>query len=123
MKAHRIFGFNEVQEELGLALIVSRFGELVVSGSRGLGVFDVSNQVDYSIHGNIAKLEGPILDGVDAFAKFLLGPFVAGLTGAVDVEERAANMVIADFVRAFARVGHVAIGAGNAGARVNALAP
>ena len=48
---------------------------------------------------------------------------VAGLARARDVQQRAAHPVVADLDRAFALVRHVAVGAGDAGARVDALAP
>ena len=38
-------------------------------------------------------------------------------------EQRAAHVVVADLDRALAHVGHVAVGAGDAAAGVDALAP
>ena len=48
---------------------------------------------------------------------------MAGLASAVDVEHRAAHVVVADLEGAFALIGHVAVGAGHAGTRVDALIP
>ena len=39
------------------------------------------------------------------------------------VQQRAADVVVADLDRPFAHVGHVAVGAGHAAAGVDALAP
>ena len=48
---------------------------------------------------------------------------MAGLTGFIDVQQGAAHVVVADFVRADPLVRHVAIGARDARPRVDALAP
>ena len=52
-----------------------------------------------------------------------LGDLVARQAGVVDIEQRTADMVVADLERPHALVGHVAIRAGDARARVDALAP
>ena len=60
---------------------------------------------------------------IDAGPQLLLRPLVAGLAGAVDVEQRALHVMVADLHRAGALVRHVAVGAGHARPRVDALVP
>ena len=62
------------------------------------------------------------LDGLGAGFELVLGDGVAGLAGAGDVQQRAAHPVVGDLDRPLALVGHVAVGAGDAGAGVDALA-
>ena len=71
----------------------------------------------------LRSVDGALLDRLGARQQLLLGPLVAGLAGVVDVEQRAAHVVVADLQRAHARVRHVAVGAGHARARVDALVP
>ena len=54
-----------------------------------------------------------LLNGVDAGQNFSRRNMVAGLAGAVDVEQGAAHPVVADLAGAVAHVGHVAVGAGH----------
>src|SRR3712207_7898250 len=49
-------------------------------------------------------------------SQLVLRPLVARLAGSVDVQEGAPDVVIADLHRSLARVRHVAVGAGDAGA-------
>ena len=72
--------------------------ELLVGGAGRLGRLDVVDERDERVHREVAHLEGAVLDRVDAVAQLVLGPLVAGLAGAVDVEQRAAHVVIADLL-------------------------
>jgi hypothetical protein len=85
--------------------------------------FDVVDQVHERVHRLVAQVVRAFLDGLHARLEFLLRPLVAGLACVVDIEQRAAHLVIADLVRAHAFVRHVAIGARHAGSRVDALLP
>ncbi len=97
--------------------------QLFVAAAGGHRRLEVHDQRDEGIHRLIAQQLGALLDRLDARLQLLLRPAVAGLAGVVDVQQRAAHVVVADLLRADAFVGHVAVGAGDAGARVNALAP
>ena len=85
--------------------------------------FEIRDQIHQRIHRHIAQLVGALLNRLDPRLELFLRPLVAGLASAVDVEHRAAHVVVADLERAFALVRHVAIGAGHARARVDPLIP
>src|SRR5215467_6266228 len=64
-----------------------------------------------------------ILDRGYPARQLRLGDGVASLTGAVDVEQGAAHPVITHLEGAHALIGHVTVGAGDAGAGVHTLLP
>src|SRR5215470_9492874 len=64
-----------------------------------------------------------ILDRGYPARQFRLGDGVASLSGAIDVEQGAAHPVIAHLEGAHALIGHVAVGAGDAGSGVHTLLP
>jgi hypothetical protein len=72
-----------------------------------------SDQVYQRVHRQIAQAISALLNRFHAGLQFFLRDFMTGLTGSIDVQQRAAHMVIADFQRAFAFERHVAIGTGD----------
>jgi len=64
-----------------------------------------------------------ILDRGHPARQLRLGDSVASLAGAIDVEQGAAHPVITHLEGSHALIGHVTVGAGNAGAGVHALLP
>src|SRR5215469_18955732 len=64
-----------------------------------------------------------ILDRGYPARQLRLGDGVASLAGAIDVEQGAAHPVITHLEGSHALIGHVTVGAGNAGAGVHALLP
>lgn len=123
VKTHRVFRRDEVEAPLGLALQFEGGLQLSFGGAAFLGVGDGVELVGEGFGRALEELEVAALDGVDAGLDFFFGEVVAGLAGAVDIEERAADPVVGDFGGAVALVGHVAIGARDSGPRVDALAP
>ena len=123
MEAGGVLGFDEVQQELRLALQSPRLGEHRVGGAAVPGALDVADEAHDRVHRPVAKPERPPLNLLDAPAQLLLVPLVAGLARAIDVEQRAPHVVIADLERADALVRHVAVGARDTRSRVNALVP
>ena len=123
MEARRVLGFDEIHVEAGLALIVERGGELRVARSCRPGGGDVVDELDERIERPVGECLVPFLDPLGPVQQLLLGNLVAGLAGVVDVEQRAANVVVADLHRAYPLVGHVAIGAGDPRLGVRALRP
>src|SRR5688572_32078616 len=79
-------------------------------------------QLEHRIESEVTQLIGTILNCVHAFAQLLLLQVVAGLTRLLDVEQRAAHVMVADLHRTLALVRHMAVGAGYAGTGMNALA-
>ena len=79
MKAGRIFRFDEIQIELCFSLKTAREIEFYQPGHR---LWPVSG---------------------------LFRNLVTGLAGAVNIQQRAAHMVVADLQRAFTLIGHVTI--------------
>src|SRR5690606_13265536 len=122
-EAHGVFRGDEVQTPLGLALEGAGGLELFVGGAGFAGVGEAGDEGGE--RGFAAAQEGgvAVLDGLGAGEDFGLGHAVAGLAGLVDVEQGGAHVVVADLDGAFAHVGHVAVGAGDAAAGVDALAP
>ena len=97
--------------------------QLRLRGPGRLGRHDRVDQLDDGRAAALQQLVVALLDQVHARLDLLLGQVVARLAGAVDVEQRAAHPVVGHLGRALAHVRHVAVGAGDAAARVNALAP
>jgi hypothetical protein len=60
---------------------------------------------------------------VDAVAQLVFGPLVTRLARAIDVEQRAPYVVVADLEGPLPHVRHVAVGTGHAAAAVHALVP
>ena len=123
MEAHRVFGGDEIEPPLGLPLQFERRFELFLGGA---SFFGGDNRVDLIHEGLAAALEQlvvAILYGVDARFDLFLREVMARLTGAVDVQERAAYPVIGNFRRPVPLIGHMAIGAGDTTPGMNPLAP
>src|SRR5580765_8705441 len=99
-------------------MIVAGSGELRVDGPVLLGRLEVVDKVDQRVESRVAQAEEAVLDVFDASLQFVFGEMVAGLAGTVDLQQRAVDLVIADLKSALAHVGHVAVGAGYARARV-----
>lgn len=123
VEAHRVFRHHEVDHELAAAMVVAGGGKLRVGGAVLFRRLDVVDQVDECVKRGVAQGEEAILDVFDAGLEFFFGEVVAGLAGAVDLEQRAVDLVITDLESALPHVRHVAVGAGDAGARVHALVP
>ena len=94
-----------------------------VGGAVLLGGLDVVDQVHQRIECRVAQVEEAVLDVFHARLQFLLRKVMAGLAGAIDLQQRTVDLVIADLESALPHVGHVAVGAGHARARVHALVP
>jgi hypothetical protein len=92
VEAGGVFGFDYVEVEPGSALVFLGLGELLRVGV----LFDVRDQFHEGAHGDVAGLEEAALDLFEAGLHFLFGEVVAALAGAVDVEERALDVVAAD---------------------------
>ena len=84
---------------------------------------DRVEHVDQRRRRALEQLVRAVLDRVDARLDLRLRVRMADLAGAVDVQQRAAHPVVGDLHRALALVRHVAVGAGDAAPRVDALAP
>src|ERR1051326_1336984 len=123
VEAGRVLRLHEIEIELCFALEVLRCRKILVAFSRALGSLQVLDQIHQRVHRHVAQRERALLDVLDARLELLFGPLVAGLTGAVDIEHRAPHAVVTDLERAFALVSHMAVRAGPARARVNALIP
>ena len=123
MEARRVLGLDEVQIELRLALRCLCLGDRLRAGAALLRCLNVVDEVDDRVHGLISEREDALLDRLGARLELLLGPAVTCLARIADVEQRAAHVVVADLERADAAVGHVAVGASDARARVDALVP
>ena len=124
MEAGRVLRLDEVQIELRLALEVLRGS--ASSASVLPAAFAALRSAISSTSASIATLRSlKVRSWIVSTRAFSSSsrPLVAGLAGAIDVEQRAAHVVVADLQRALALVGHVAIGAGHARARVDALVP
>lgn len=72
-------------------------GELCIGGAVLLGGFDVVNEIDESIECCIPQSEEAVLDVFNPRFQLVFGKVVAGLAGTVDLEQRAVDLVIADF--------------------------
>ncbi len=123
MESHRVFGLDEVEQELRAPLVPPGRFEVRIGRAGFLRPLDVGDQGDQRIHGDVADLEGAVLDRMDAHPQLLFRPAVTGLAGAVDVQQRAADVMVTDLHRAHTLVRHVAVGAGDARTRVHALVP
>jgi len=123
MKTHRVFGLNEIHVKLCVPLELESLGELLLRCACLPGRVDVRNQIHQRVHRDIPQLVGPLLDCLHTRAQFLLGPFVAGLTGAIDVQHRASDVMIADLESALPLVRHVTIRARHAGPGMYSLVP
>src|SRR5581483_10685172 len=89
VEARRVLRLHEVEEELRLALEILRGRELAVGAPGRARRLEIADQRDERVHRAIAELERPLLDHAHARLQLVLGPLVARLAGAVDVEERA----------------------------------
>ena len=123
VEARRVFRFDEIEMNCALrwkscAAVIC--GDRRVGGARCL---QVGNEFHERVHREVAHVLRALLDGLDPALQFRLGPLVTGLAGAVDIQQRTAHVMVADLERALAFVGHVTIGAGHAGSRVDALVP
>jgi hypothetical protein len=121
MESGGILGLYEIQIELGLPLEVPRGAQLGVALASRLARLQVVDQIHQRVHRDVTQREVALLNILDARLQFVLRPFVAGLARAVDFQQRAVDVMVADLQRPLALVGHVAIGAGHARARVDAL--
>ena len=124
MEAGRILGLHQVDEELSLALSGPDVFQLVVggAGTRELSSFRRSSPSGRPWRCCATRVKRFWICSTRSFIS-CFGEVVAALAGAVDVEHRAAHPVVGDLQAAFAFVRHVAIGAGHAGAGVDALVP
>jgi len=123
MKAHRIFRRHKVQTPLRFALEVLRGFQRLGGIARLLRLFNVFYQPHHRFFRPNHQRLGAILYRLCPGFELSFRKVMARLAGIGNVEQRAAHVMIADFDRAFAFVGHVTIGAGDATARMNALAP
>ena len=82
----RIFGFDEIEIELRLALEVPRRADLRRRHIGGARCFQVGNQFHECVHPEIAHPLRAFLDDFDPALQFRFRPFVTRLAGAVDVE-------------------------------------
>ena len=78
---------------------------------------------DRPIAGHCFGVEECCLDVLDTALEFLFIPVMAGLARAVNTEQRALHVVVADLRTTLAFVRHVAIGAGHTGTGMDALTP
>ncbi len=123
MKAKRILREDEI--ETPLRLTVQRAG-LLKAGAGGFAIldrYDCANQIDNGVLRAIEQALGSILNGVGPLEEFFFRMAVAHLAGPVDVQERAANVMVADLDRSLTLIRHVTIRAGDAAAGVNPLIP
>ena len=81
------------------------------------------DQVRHTDLGSFDQVFGPALYGLDAKLDLLLVVAMTGLTRAGHIEQRTADVMIADLDRAFPLVRHVAVRARDAAAGVDTLAP
>ena len=123
MEAHRVLRLDKVEVKLRFALEVARLGELLIRLARGARRFEIVDEVYKRVHGKAAQFVGALLDGFHASLQLRLRPAVTALAGVVDVEQRAAHVVIADLGGTDADVGHMTISARYARAGMNALVP
>src|ERR1700757_326243 len=70
-----------------------------------------------------AQGEEAVLNIFGAGAQFFLRKMLAAPAGAVALEQRAVDVVVADIESAHSGVGHVAIGVGDAGAGMDSHIP
>jgi hypothetical protein len=80
-----VFGFDEIEIELGLAVEILGLGEFGVGAALLLGGLEFADQFDHGVHRQVAQLVNALLVQLDALLHFLFGPVVARLAGAVDV--------------------------------------
>jgi len=123
VEAHRVLGVDEVDPPLRLAVMLPHSLQGFVRDTRLLRRLEIGDELDDRVLGPRHEGEVAVLDDRHPGLQLLLREAVAGLAGARDVEQRAAHMVVADLHRSLADVGHVAVGAGDAGAGVDPLAP
>src|SRR5690606_22773221 len=71
VESHRVLGFDEVEQELRLALFVARAVDWRARRAGIDGAADVVEQRKQRVHGRVAHLIRAVLDRVHAFAQFV----------------------------------------------------
>src|SRR5208283_4950060 len=123
MEAHGILGHYEVNHELSFALVIASRNQLSVCCSFCLLGFDVPNQVHKGIKCGVTQIEESVLNLLHPHLQFLFWKVMTRLAGAIDLEQRTVDLVVADLEPTLPHVGHMAIRASHAGACVHALVP
>ncbi len=121
VEAHRVFGVDEVGLELRRALRLISGGELFVGRALVLGGLYVVNQPDHGVFRAVEQGLVAVLNQLHAGLHFFARVRMADEAGALDVAQRTAHPMVAHLHGALALVGHVAIGAGDSGAGMDAL--
>jgi hypothetical protein len=90
VEAHRVFGGDEIESPLGLPLQFERRFELFLGGASFFGGDNCVDLIHEGLATALEQLVVAILNDVDARFDLFLREVMARLTGAVDVEQRAA---------------------------------
>jgi hypothetical protein len=95
VEAGGVFRLDEIQVELRLALETLRGCEFFLGLARSFRRFEIPDQIHQGIHHHIAQFVSALLNRLDPRRELFFGPLVAGLASAIDVEHRAAHVVVA----------------------------
>lgn len=96
MEAGGVLPFDEVEHELRAALKRARQIELRVGCPRAARRLDVADERNERVHRAVAQREHAILNDFDPRLELLFLPVLARLASPVDVEHRAAHVMVAD---------------------------
>ena len=123
VEAHRVFGGDEIKSPLGLPLQFECGFEFFLGDPSFFGSDNGIELIHESLAAALQQLIVAILNHIDARFDFFLREVMACLTGAIDVEQWAANPVVGYLRGPVPLIWHVAIGAGDTGPGMNPLAP
>jgi hypothetical protein len=123
VETHGVFSGDEIQPPLGLTLQFPGGLRARLSTPAALAASTASSRSIMASAALLQQVVVAVLDQVHAGLQLLLREVMAGLAGAVDVQQRAAHPVVGNLGGPFPHVGHVAVGTGDAAAGVDALAP